>query len=51
MDEETNEVVNYVFVVRKSPLLLGACILFLALAIRCYNEWARLEEVMESEES
>jgi hypothetical protein len=51
MDEELNGVVNYVFVVRKSPLLLGLCILFTALAIRSYNEWAKLEELSESEES
>lgn len=51
MDEETNGVVNYVFVVRKSPLLLGLCIAFSFLAVRCYNEWARLEELSESEET
>lgn len=51
MDDELNGVVNYVFVVRKSPLLLGLCILFSGLAIRCYNEWAALTELSESEES
>lgn len=51
MDEELNGVVNYVFVVRKSPLLLGLCIMFSVLAVRCYNEWAKLEELSESEET
>jgi hypothetical protein len=50
MDEE-NAVVNYVLVIRKSPLLLGLTILFTGLALHFYNEWARLVETDESEES
>lgn len=49
MDEETG-VVNYVLILRKAPLLLGGCILFSWLAIRCYNEWAKLEELEENED-
>ncbi len=49
MDDETTGVVNYILIVRKAPLLLGGCLLFSWLAIRCYNEWASLVELQEGE--
>lgn len=50
MDEQEVEV-NYVFIVRKAPLLLAGAIFFAGLAIRCYEAWASLDPVEEREET